>query len=75
MKRKREPCEYCDKNAEGFQPLNRDTVDYNGGLEIALHKKGMLRIRNFPDGYDGHFDGQDIVNIKYCPMCRRYLGK
>lgn len=65
-------CCVCQGDDNGFVPLN-NTVDYST-IEIAISKAGMLRARHFPDGYNGLFDGQDIVNIKFCPECGRRLN-
>lgn len=62
-------CEYCESEI-GFVPIN-NTVDYSG-LEIGLNGKGMLRCRAYM--FKRNFETQDIVNIKFCPMCGRKLG-
>lgn len=63
-------CKYCREDSSGeFVSLN-DTADYSG-LELAMYKK-MLRARCFHLG-SGDMVTQDIVNIKYCPMCGRKL--
>jgi hypothetical protein len=64
-------CEYCNKDTNGFIPIN-NTVDYSG-LEISINHKGMLRCRNY--NFKELYDTQDIVNINYCPMCGRSLEK
>lgn len=61
-------CEYCKSNTE-FIPLNT-TTDYSG-LEFALCGN-MLRVRYSSNDYK-HFESQDIVIIKHCPMCGRRL--
>lgn len=61
-------CEYCEKNK--FEPLNT-TVDYSG-LEIAISRSGVLRVRNY--NFKELFETQDAVNINYCPICGRKLG-
>ena len=65
-------CPYCEADDNQFIPLN-ETKDYSG-IEISLNKQGMMRIRF---GYADCvcFESQDIVNIKYCPMCGRKLGE
>lgn len=60
-------CKYCNQNE--FNKLN-DTVNYSG-LEIAISKNGMLRVRNY--NFKDIFETQDVVNINYCPMCGRKL--
>jgi hypothetical protein len=59
-------CKYCSAENNDFIPLN-DTVDYSG-IEISLNQQGMLRVRYY-DINDPNFVTQDIINIKYCPMC------
>lgn len=64
-------CKFCeiDSNKNAFATLN-NTFDYSG-LEIAMHNKGMLRVRYYGD--KNVFETQDIVNIKFCPICGRKL--
>ena len=65
-------CNFCKKNNDNsFVPLN-ETVDYSG-IEIAIHEKGMLRCRYFEN--EETFKSQDVINIKYCPMCGDTLNK
>lgn len=59
-------CKYCSAVNNDFIPLN-DTVDYSG-IEISLNRQGMLRVRYY-DINDPDFVTQDIINIKYCPVC------
>ena len=61
-------CEYCKSQTE-FIPLNI-TADYSG-LEFALCGN-MLRVRYSSNDYK-HFEAQDLINIKFCPMCGRKL--
>ncbi len=58
-------CKCCEE--KGFNVLN-NTVDYSG-LEIAISNNGMLRVRNY--NFKDMFETQDVVNINYCPMCRK----
>lgn len=59
-------CKYCNANHNDFILLN-NTFDYSG-IEISMNKQGMLRVRCYCDEMDG-FVSQDIINIKYCPVC------
>ena len=67
---KNKPCPYCDEEYNGFTPLNQ-TVDYSG-IEIAINNKGMLRARCYSET-TGNLITQDVVNIRYCPVCGREL--
>lgn len=60
------PCPYCDAKTNDFIPINQ-TVEY-GGIEIALNRQGMLRVRVYESGQKT-FTTQDIVEIKCCPNC------
>ena len=62
-------CKYCENNE--FEPLNA-TTDYSG-LEIAVSGKGVLRVRNY--NFKELFESQDAVDINYCPMCRKEVGR
>ena len=76
-------CYFCHSETNDFVNLN-STTDYSG-IEISMHEKGMLRCRTFKfDEFNQKksngvtycpitFENQDIVNIKYCPMCGREL--
>lgn len=75
-------CKYCE--SRDFTPLN-STTDYSG-IEMSLNDQGILRVRSSSIHESGTnakvtrnqylFDSQDIVNIKYCPMCgRRFDGR
>ena len=59
-------CPYCDVKTNDFIPINH-TVEY-GGIEIALNRQGMLRVRVYESGQET-FNAQDIVEIKFCPNC------
>ena len=63
-------CKYCEDKI-GFTPIN-NTVEYSG-LEISVSSKGMLRCRAYM--FKETFNTQDIVNIKYCPMCGKDFRK
>ena len=60
------PCPYCDAKTNDFIPINH-TVEYSG-IEIALNRQGMLRVRVYESGQEP-FTSQDIVEIKCCPNC------
>ena len=60
------PCPYCDAKTNDFIPINQ-TVEYSG-IEIALNRQGMLRVRVYESGQET-FTAQDIVEIKWCPVC------
>lgn len=60
------PCPYCDAKTNDFIPINQ-TVEYSG-IEIALNRQGMLRVRVYESGQKT-FTTQDIVEIKCCPNC------
>ena len=59
-------CPYCDAETNDFVPINQ-AVEYSG-IEIALNRQGMLRVRVYESGQET-FTTQDIVEIKYCPNC------
>lgn len=65
-------CQYCEpRGFNDFVPMNQ-TVEYSG-IELAVNCQGMLRARYYTEG-DIWFS-EDIVNIKYCPLCgRRFNG-
>lgn len=65
-------CAYCDREDNDFVLLNQ-TTDYSG-IEMALNKQGMLRVRYYAD--DSHiWHSQDIIEIKFCPNCGRAMKK
>lgn len=61
-------CEYCKHENNDFVILNT-TVDYSN-IEMAINRQGMFRIRHYTDENQVWFS-QDIINIKYCPICGR----
>ena len=65
------PCPYCDAETNDFVPINQ-TVEYSG-IEIALNRQGMLRVRVYESGQET-FTTQDIVEIKCCPNCGAKMG-
>ena len=64
-------CPYCEATSNDFSFLIQ-TSEYSG-IEIALNRQGMLRARVL-DSY-GKFSTQDIVEIKYCPLCGKLFKK
>jgi len=64
-------CDYCGGKDNSFVPMNQ-TKEYSG-IEMALNRQGMLRVRA-GRAPNGDFETQDIVNIRYCPMCGRNFG-
>ena len=61
-------CQYCRERNNDFVILN-DSNMYSG-IDIEINRQGMLRVRVFNDEMDG-FVTQDILNVRYCPMCGR----
>lgn len=41
-----------------------------------MNRQGMLRVRVDADGKDGHkyYTTQEVIKIKYCPMCGKILS-
>ena len=64
-------CKYCGHENNDFVILN-DTVEYSN-IEMALNRQGVLRVRYFEQGEYDLFYSQDIIKIKFCPMCGRKL--
>ena len=64
-------CPYCEATSNDFSVVNQ-TSEYSG-IEIALNRQGMLRARVL-DSYC-KFSTQDIVEIKYCPLCGKLFKK
>lgn len=62
-------CEFCENNCNSFFGINESTCEYSG-IDIDINRQGILRVRTFV-GEDKLFDSQEIVNIRYCPMCGR----
>lgn len=64
-------CKYCEHESNDFVLLN-ETV-YVSDIEMSLNRQGMLRIRCYNgDGWE--WVSQDIINVKFCPMCGRKLS-
>lgn len=64
-------CDYCGGKDNSFVPMNQNK-EYSG-IEMALNRQGMLRVRA-GCAQNGDFETQDIVNIRYCPLCGRNFG-
>lgn len=63
-------CKYCQHESNDFVLLNK-TADYSG-IEMALNRQGMIRVRYYE--YEGQpWWSEDIINIKFCPMCGRKI--
>lgn len=63
-------CQYCEpRNGNDFVVMN-DTKEYSG-MEMAINCQGMLRVRYYQYNGIDRFESQDILNVKYCPMCGR----
>ena len=65
-------CQYCDSNCNDFVIMNQ-TMEYSG-IELAINRQGMLRARYYDVNGDV-FETQDIIEIKYCPLCGRKFNK
>ena len=66
-------CQYCEqRSCNDFVPMNQ-TMEYSG-IELALNSQGMLRVRYYTDD-SKVWCSQDIVEIKYCPLCGRKFDK
>ena len=56
-----------------YQPYNVASPRQKySGIEIAINPQGMLRVRVYDDD---SLETQDIVHVKYCPMCGRSGGE
>ena len=64
-------CPYCECDTNNFEPLTQ-TAEYSG-IELAVNRQGMLRARVLDD--DGGFSTQDIVEIRFCPLCGKRFVK
>lgn len=64
-------CPYCESETTDFIPMNQ-TAEYSS-IEISLNRQGMLRVRVL-DEYEG-YETQDIVEVKYCPLCGKNFKK
>ena len=62
----------CGCLTEEYLPLT--DVRYSGVEVVLFTKLKFIRVRvYYSEGAEGTFDTQDIVNIKYCPLCGREL--
>lgn len=61
-------CQYCKERNNDFVILNNTNM--YSGIDIEINRQGMIRVRVFNDEMDG-FVTQDILNVRYCPMCGR----
>ena len=64
-------CKYCEHENNDFVLLN-ETADFSD-IEMSLNRQGMLRVRYYEQGKYDLFYSQDIINVKYCPMCCRKM--
>lgn len=62
-------CKYCEANNNDFVIIN-DTKEYSG-IEMAINRQGMLRVRYYTHNEIDRFESQDILNVKHCPICGR----
>lgn len=66
-------CPYCECETNDFVLANQN-VSYSG-IEISINRQGLLRVRTYINGVDDYFDSQDIIEIKYCPLCGKKFNK
>lgn len=64
-------CSYCESTSNDFVPANQ-TAEYSG-IEIAINRQGMLRARAIDES--GNLVTQDIVEMRYCPLCGKKFLK
>ena len=64
-------CKYCEHENNDFVVLN-ETTDYSG-IEMALNRQGVLRVRYYEQGKCDLWFSQDIINVKFCPICGRKI--
>ena len=66
-------CQYCEpRSCNDFVEMNQ-TKEYSG-IEMAINCQGMLRVRYYMYNDIDRFESQDILNVKYCPLCGRKFG-
>lgn len=58
-------CPYCEAKTNDFVVANQ-TIEYSN-IEIAINRQGMFRARVFNE--NGDLITQDIIEIRYCPLC------
>ena len=61
-------CRFCLGAQNDFHKIT--TTEKYSGIEIAVNRQGMLRVRVLSDDEDS-FTTQDVVNVHFCPMCGR----
>lgn len=68
-------CKCCAANSNDFIILNT-TKEYSG-IEMAVNRQGMLRIRVYDENEhdDEIFLTQDILELDYCPLCGNAFSK
>ena len=66
-------CPYCEADTNDFILANQ-TADYSG-IEMAINRQGMFRVRTYPNSTDDNFDSQDVIELKYCPLCGKPFVK
>lgn len=64
-------CEYCSIETKGFTMINT-TSDYSF-IEVSVSSMGYIRCRAYYDNDCNIPPTQEIVEIKYCPMCGRKI--
>lgn len=64
-------CPYCE--SDGFNVINQ-TAEYSG-IEVTVDRHGLLRVRTYTNDGVFCFEAQDIVEIKYCPLCGKAFKK
>lgn len=64
-------CPYCEATTNDFVIANQ-TTEYSG-IEIAINRQGMLRVRTYDSG--DNFTSQDIIELKHCPLCGKAFKK
>lgn len=66
-------CPYCHPSDP--KPLNEASIKYSGLEFMLVGRASVLRCRSYKNEDDWLYDSQDMVLIKYCPMCGRYVGR
>lgn len=64
-------CRYCDPSGNhDFRPVNQ-SAEYSD-IEMSLSNLGVFRVRV----YNGeNITRQDVVEMRYCPLCGRKFQK
>ena len=62
-------CAYCGCKSNDFIILNPTT--WYSGIEVAVNRQGMLRVRYYPDSGSSKHVSTDVINIDFCPKCGR----